>query len=779
MIKTLLCAILLLVSLPLSSAFEYNITATGGISLYDVKSGIDEVITLFNNEFVTVTVVDIEWGARVAPANSSNIITYKTYVDGKLQAEGSASLADVGRELPTSVEAGDISVSSSGSHTILVVLSVDEDSADTEGSYQSFGAGASLIPLIVVLILAMTTRQVELSLGIAIGVGACMITGNVEDGFKSTLDNYILNALANVDHAYVYLFTLFLSGMVAVMEKSGGLLGFTKELANFATSPRSGQFAAFCSGLFIFFDDYASVLLVGESMQPFLDLLHVSRQKLAFIVDATSAPIASLTPVSSWVGFEVGLIQEQIDLIVKREGTDNLSIQTSGMAVFLQSIRYRYYPIFMLILMPTLILLKREYGPMLIAERKTQVYKRTDGGDGHGRSAGLGTHANAPEKDTPLKSWNMIFPVLLLVFFILWMLTTTGDDGSGDQSFIDKLEESDSYSSLLWGTMGATLVSYIFYMIQFKRDGALVLPSPSVIRDYFKSLFVGTEKFTELNAKPAVPIMTVYEAMEAFLYGMGRIFPALIVLTLAWAAGSLMTAVGANRLFSSWIVDSGIPANVLPTMSFIISLLMALATGTSWGTMSIMFPLIMVPTWISCKGDATIFYATIAGVLSGSVAGDHLSPISDTTVLSALASDCDLLQHVVTQAPYGGLMALFAILLGTLPVGYGVPNVVCVLLGLAVIILFVFFVCQPVISKTGKFDIITELYMRIKGEDCELHKLKTDTIAAWEHENNGGPAVGGPEEECVVKAFVDDEMPSSFTDDKSLTRLLTVECPAE
>lgn len=153
---------------------------------------------------------------------------------------------------------------------------------------------------------------------------------------------------------------------------------------------------------------------------------------------------------------------------------------------FLQSIRYRYYPIFMLILIPTLILLKRDYGPMLIAERKTKVYTRIDGEDGHGRSARLGTHANAPKKDTPLKSWNMILPILLLVFFILWILTTTGDDVSGTQSWIDKLEGSDSYSALLWGTMAATLVSYLFYMIQFKRDGELVLPSPLIIRDCFQ-----------------------------------------------------------------------------------------------------------------------------------------------------------------------------------------------------------------------------------------------------------------------------------------------------
>jgi Na+/H+ antiporter NhaC len=621
----------------------------------------------------------------------------------------------------------------------------------------------------------MTTRQVELSLGIGIGVGACMVAGNIKDGFKSTLDNYILNALASVDHAYVFLFTLFLSGMVGMMEKSGGLLGFTKELARFATGPRSGQFAAFFSGLFIFFDDYASVLLVGGSMQPFLDLLHVSRQKLAFIIDATAAPIASLTPISSWVGFEVGLIQDQIDLIVEREGTDNLSIKTSGMAVFLQSIRYRYYPIFMLMLMPTLILMKRDSGPMLIAERKTQGYKRTDGGDGHGRSAGFGTHANAPDEDTPPKSWNTVFPVLILTFFIIWMLLATGDDGSGTQTFIEKIEGSDSYSSLLYGTMAASLITYIFYMIQFKRDGALVHLSPSVIMDYFKSLFVGTEKFTELNAKPAVPIMTVYEAIEAFLYGMGRIFPALIVLTLAWATGSLVQAVGANRLFSSWIVDSGIPAESLPTMSFLISLLMALATGTSWGTMGIMFPLIMVPTWISCKGDATIFYATVAGVLGGSVAGDHLSPISDTTVMAALSSDCDLLQHVFTQAPYGALISLLSILLGTLPVGYGVPNAVCVLLGLVVIVLYVFFLCQPIISQTGNFDIVTELYMRIKGEVCGLHNLKKDTITAWERDNNGGPDVGGDEGEKEIEALVDDESPAivdKVEDD-------AVECPVE
>ena len=134
------------------------------------------------------------------------------------------------------------------------------------------------------------------------------------------------------------------------MEKSGGMIGFTRMIAQYAKTPRAAQFATFVIGCVVFFDDYANTLLAGETMRPLTDMLFVSREKLSFIVDATAAPIASLTPISSWVGFEVGLIQEEIDRLIKRYGEDNLSIDTSGLAVFLQSIKYRYYPIFMMIL---------------------------------------------------------------------------------------------------------------------------------------------------------------------------------------------------------------------------------------------------------------------------------------------------------------------------------------------------------------------------------------------------------------------------------------------
>jgi Na+/H+ antiporter NhaC len=167
----------------------------------------------------------------------------------------------------------------------------------------------------------------------------------------------------------------------------------------------------------VFFDDYANCLLAGKSLRPLLDTLFVSREKLAFLVDATAAPIASISPVSSWVGFEIGLIQTEIDRIIELQGTDDIGIKTTGFAVFLQSIKYRYYPIFMLILMMALIFSQRDVGSMLIAERKTRVYKRVDGGDNatDKHDEGEFFEANQPKKDTPLGSWNMIVPILLLV----------------------------------------------------------------------------------------------------------------------------------------------------------------------------------------------------------------------------------------------------------------------------------------------------------------------------------------------------------------------------
>ena len=197
------------------------------------------------------------------------------------------------------------------------------------------------------------------------------------------------------------------------------MIGFTRFVSKFAKTQRSGQYAVYITGCMIFFDDYANCLLAGETMKPLTDLLMVSREKLAFIVDATAAPVASISPVSSWVGFEIGLIVQEVVKLEEKYGKGNLTITTSGLAIFLQSVKYRYYPIFMIFLMFCIIGFKRDYGPMLIAERKVTIFQRTDGGDGKGKQHSTGEHkANQPNLDAPLYAFNMLIPVIVLVCHI-------------------------------------------------------------------------------------------------------------------------------------------------------------------------------------------------------------------------------------------------------------------------------------------------------------------------------------------------------------------------
>lgn len=190
-----------------------------------------------------------------------------------------------------------------------------------------------------------------------------------------------------------------------------------------------------------------------------------------------------------------------------------------------------------------------------------------------------------------------------------------------------------------------------------------------------------------------------------------------------------MVAIGADRLFAAWIVG-GIPAALLPTLSMVVSLFMALATGTSWGTMAILFPLITLPTYIVADGDSIVFYATIAGVLAGSVAGDHMSPISDTTVLSSLASDVTLMAHVNTQAPYAIAVSLLSVVIGCLPIGYRVwPNMISFVIGWAIELAFIFLICVPIISPTGRWDIFSK-YCCMRGAEnrAYLEELTEDCI---------------------------------------------------
>jgi len=708
-----------------------------------VDSGVQ---TIFKDN-VTPIVISIEWPADKTIFNPGDSITWEVMDNDQVIASDMI----IGDALPTEIVT-DITMKNRGRRTIAIDVHLNGQRLSTSSEFQVYASIVAIFPLIFVIVTAALTQMVELSLTFGIFVGAGIYTGSMTKGFLRTLEVYFVDSLGNGGHAFVYLFTFFLAGLIAIIERSGGLAGFAQTVSRFAKSSFSGQLACYFSGVLIFFDDYANSLVVGTTMRPTLDALMVSREKLAFIVDATAAPIASLVPLSSWIGYEISLINDEIEKIIAQNG-ENLTISTSGFTVFLESVKYRYYSIFMLIFVFLNVVLKREFGSMLIAERKVVVYGRTDGGEGGSEGSKKIKSDSSPKSDTPAKLWNFILPVLLLIFFIFYLLVLSGEDGS-DQSFMDKIEGSDSYVALLDGTMATALITVLFYLVQFKKDGNIVLPE---LRSFLTLCGkrtnidddddIGDESVKGSDDVP-VPIVTVREAVDAFLSGCAKVFPALIVLTLAWATGAVMTDVGADRLFASWIGD-GLSPKSLPTISYIVSSLIALCTGTSWGTMGIMFPIMLVPTYNSSNGDARIFYATVAGILAGSITGDHVSPISDTTVLTSLACECKLISHVRTQLPYASIVAFWSIIVGTIPIGYGskYPNGVAIALGFVTMASSAFFLGVPVLNSTGNYCPSTELWfkikslLKIKGENEELKQLREDTVAKYHQTISGSKEI--------------------------------------
>mmetsp|Transcript_16109 Transcript_16109/g.25243 ORF Transcript_16109/g.25243 Transcript_16109/m.25243 type:complete len:330 (-) Transcript_16109:18-1007(-) len=296
--------------------------------------------------------------------------------------------------------------------------------------------------------------------------------------------------------------------------------------------------------------------------------------------------------------------------------------------------------------------------------------------------------------------------------------------------------------------MGASIITLLFYMFQFKQDGKIVPPPVKALvanvnpckgskKDTVNKADVESAESTavdftsEETAAGPKPLLSPSQSIDAWLHGVNALFPAIIVLTLAWAVGDVMTDIGTARVFSDAITSGSLDPYYLPTISFILSMLLAICLGSSWAVMIIMYALVLVPAWESTQ-DATLFAAVIGSILSGATAGDHMSYISDTTVLSAMATQTDLTKHVVTQAPYALTVALAATLCGFLPVGIGSYSAgVGILVGGIVCIILIALLGVPVICSSGRFDPFVELYMRFFTSES-LEQLKKDTVQYFE-----------------------------------------------
>ncbi|MFW6089255.1 MAG: Na+/H+ antiporter NhaC family protein [Gemmatimonadota bacterium] len=518
----------------------------------------------------------------------------------------------------------------------------------------------SLLPPIIAIGLALIFKEVVISLFIGIWAGALFVAAmNPITATMRTVDRFIVPALADPGHAAIIVFSALLLGMVGVMSRNGGTLGIVKALQPLATSPRRAQLATYLGGLAIFFDDYANTLIVGNTMRPITDRMRVSREKLAYIVDSTAAPVASIVFVSTWVGYEIGLIGDGLQAAAGMPGTSPEVaaelMSASPFAVFLHTIPYLFYPILALVMVALVIITQRDFGPMWEAENRAS---RGDGLFREGAALMVDTEARdmQPVEGAPERWYNAAVPVLTVVVGVLLGLYLDGRAAVGESaSLSDVFGAADPYAALLWGSLAGLLVAF--------------------------ALSVGQR------------ILKATEAIEAAIGGMKATLLAFIILILAWSLGEVTEVLGTAEYLAGLLTGNLAP-QLLPVIVFVMAAAIAFATGTSWATMAILIPLV-IPLAVAMGGGAgfgggdhyTILLGSISSVLAGSIWGDHCSPISDTTVLSSMASACDHVDHVRTQLPYALLVGGVAVAVGDVPTAYGMSPVFSYLIGGTVLFL--------------------------------------------------------------------------------------------
>ena len=562
--------------------------------------------------------------------------------DSSLAAVGAPAVRVGGTQYPLTYDAAqeqwtaaDVTVSGRGPATVEVVAG---GTTLRSASTRAIPGWWSVLPPIFAIALALLYRRVVPALFAGVWVGAALAIGLTPWGaFKGLLDTmqvYVLGALANQSHAAIILFSLMIGGMVGIISRNGGTLGIVERITGWAQTSRRGQLATWALGLGIFFDDYANTLIVGNTMRPVTDRLRISREKLAYIVDSTAAPISCLAFVTTWIGYEVGLVGTAIASI---EGFDQ-----GAYSVFLHSIPYSFYPLLALFFVFVVAYSRRDFGPMYDAEVRAHETGKVLGDDANVDEAAAEGAALEPPAGTPNRALNAVVPVVVLVGAVLAGLYATGLQAAGDgASLREIIGEADSYAALMWGSLIGVLVAAVLSIGQ--------------------------------------GILSLEQTVEAWYEGLKSMLFAMVILVLAWGLSDITEVLHTADYLVS-ILGEWLPPGAVPAIIFVIAAATAFATGSSWGTMGILMPLVVPLAWavLAKNGMATpthyhVLYSSVSCVLAGAVWGDHCSPISDTTILSSMASGCDHIEHVRTQLPYAVSVGLVALFVGTLPAGFGLP----------------------------------------------------------------------------------------------------------
>ena len=559
---------------------------------------------------------------------------------------------------------------------LLFILSlwISTTPADADNSVR-FGI-LTLLPPLVAIILAFITKETVLSLFIGVFVGEFMLCSN-DLNIISTIVNAFLNlgsqvisCMADPWNAGIILQCLLIGGVIQLITKMGGAKALADAFAKRADTPRKAQLFTWILGLCVFFDDYANSLIVGPIMRPVMDKLKVSREKLAFVVDATAAPVAGIAIISTWIGLEISLIAAGFQSV----GVTNVT----GFGIFLQTIPYRFYNIFILIFIVISALTLYEFGPMKKAEQKARARKEDEEII---VPEAPGFDKVKPVEGVKLSVWNAIIPIGTLIIGALIAFYWSGYTtilGGEDQALITLMQTAPLSFDGIFQALSQSDASVALF------QAALLASIVAIV------MAVGEQ------------ILTIEDAISEWIGGMKTIVITGVILLLAWSLGGVIGEVGTADYLVG-ILSSTIPAWIVPSLIFILGALISFATGTAYGTMSILMPLAIPLAWAVSTGDMSFTIVCTSGVLTGAIFGDHCSPISDTTILSSMGTSCNHIDHVQTQIYYAIFVAIVAVVFGYIPAGFGIPWYVCGVMGIIVM-----FIGLRILGEKVDFDEVEE-----------------------------------------------------------------------
>ncbi|RGD95873.1 Na+/H+ antiporter NhaC family protein [Clostridiales bacterium AM23-16LB] len=460
--------------------------------------------------------------------------------------------------------------------------------------YATFWA---LIPPVVAIVLALITKEVYSSLFIGILVGGLFYSGfSFEGTIVHIFEDGIIGVLSDSYNVGILVFLIILGAIVCLMNKAGGSAAFGRWASEHIKTRTGAQLATVALGVLIFIDDYFNCLTVGSVMRPVTDKHNISRAKLAYLIDATAAPICIIAPISSWAAAVTGFV----------EGEDGLSL-------FISAIPYNFYALLTIMMMITIAVLNIDFGSMKIHEdnaKKGDLFTTPD------RPYGEATELEDTGKGTVK---DLLIPIIaLIICCVIGMIYTGGFFEGAD--FVTAFSNSDASVGLAIGSAFALVITILLYVSR--------------------------------------RVLGFKECMDCIPEGFKAMVPAIMILTFAWTLKSMTDSLGAAEFVAALIKSSaaGI-VNLLPAIIFVVGCLLAFATGTSWGTFGILIPIVVDAFQAT---NPTLMTIAISACMAGAVCGDHCSPISDTTIMASAGAQCNHVNHVSTQLPYAVSVAVIS-----------------------------------------------------------------------------------------------------------------------